>query len=149
MVMTRASSVWMAAALGLTLVVGVSAGVALDRFVLTTPEAHLPANRSPRATTTDTRDDDGRHGERLLTRLTRELELTAEQHDQLEAVLANNRERADAYWKTSRGEYTALREEFRAAIRSVLTEPQREQFNQLLQRDEERRQQQSQRRRSR
>jgi len=148
-VIKGASRGWMATALGLTLVVGVSAGVALDRFVLTTPEVHLPADRSSRGSRTDTRNDDGRHGGSLLTRLTRELDLSTDQHEQLEAVLAGNRERADAYWKTSRGEYAALREEFRTAIRGVLTDAQREQFNRLLQRDEERRQQQQQRRRQR
>lgn len=141
-----ASRGWMGAALGLTLVVGVSLGVALDRFVLTTPEAHVAADPPARAEGDASRSGNAnggssRHREPLLTRLTRELELTADQQADLEAVLASNRERADSFWKQSRGGYRSLREEFRDAIRAVLTDDQRERFNAMLTRDEERRQQ--------
>ena len=139
-----ASRGWMGAALGLTLVVGVSLGVALDRFVLTTPEAYVEADTEAsdaRGNDRSENADGGRHRERLLTRLARELELTAPQQAEVETVLANNRERADSFWKESRGGYRALREELRDAIRAVLTDDQSERFNQMLARDEERRQQ--------
>ncbi len=144
--MQLVTRVWMTAALGVTLVLGLSLGILLDRFALTTPETHVvsePAEaagggrgREARSDRTDNR----RHREPLLDRLTRELELTSVQHDSLETVLSANRERARASWRDWRGQYDAMREEFRDDIRAVLSDAQSTEFDEMLARDEERRQ---------
>ena len=81
---------WMWATLGLTLIVGMGFGVALDRLLLEREGYH-------------------RHGERgakLLAKLTHELDLNSEQQAALEKTIAPNRDRARAFWSESR---TALR----------------------------------------
>lgn len=145
--MLPASRGWMAATLGMSLVVGASAGVMLDRFVFTTPEQHVDSGMAAEAGDEPAEDPDSRTGDRsderrrepLLDRLTRELELTEAQRADLDDVLASNRERARQYWKESRGQYDALREEFREAIRGVLTDEQRTRFNEMLARSQQRR----------
>jgi hypothetical protein len=144
--MMAASRGWIAATLGLALVVGLSAGVLLDRFVLTGLEMRVASG--PRAAERDGARDsqdasrdrgDDRHREPLLDRLTRELQLSEAQTRDLEQVLASNAERARQYWSQSRGQYDALREEFREAIRGVLTDEQRARFDDMLTRGQQRR----------
>ena len=114
---------WMWVALGLTLIVGMGLGVALDRLLLETESSH-------------------RHGERsakLLAKLTHELDLDAEQKAALETTIASNRERAHAFWSESRAAFDTLRQEFRQDIRVLLNPEQKEKFDEMVAREDEKR----------
>ena len=58
---------------------------------------------------------------------------------ELDSVLANNREKADAFWKQSRESYNELRKEFRQAIRDILTPEQQEKYDEMVRKHDERR----------
>jgi len=119
-----AAGKWMWASLCLTLIVGMGAGVAVDRLLLDR----------------DGRDGDRRErGDRLVTRLTRELQLTSEQQAAVEAALVSNRERARQFWDESQTAFETLRKEFRQEIRALLNPEQQERFDDMEQREDERR----------
>ncbi len=121
---------WMWVALGLTLIVGMGLGVALDRLLLESESSH-------------------RHGERgakLLAKLTHELDLDAEQKAALEKTIASNRERAHAFWSESRAAFDTLRQEFRQDIRVLLNPEQKEKFDEMVAREDEKRKQRHQER---
>ena len=114
---------WMWVALGLTLIVGMGLGVALDRLLLETENSH-------------------RHGERgakLLAKLTHELYLDAEQKAALEKTIESNRERAHAFWSESRAAFDTLRQEVRQDIRVLLNPEQQEKLGEMVAREDEKR----------
>ena len=121
---------WMWATLGLTLIVGLGLGVALDRLLLERGGHH-------------------RHGERgtqLLAKLTNELDLDSEQRVALEKTIASNREQAHAFWSESRTAFDALRQEFRRDIRVLLNPEQKNKFDEMVAREDEKRQRRHQER---
>lgn len=94
------------------------------------------------------------HGSRpgTIEWLTRELNLTAEQQTQLQAILDETGAGYEAIRERTRPEYERVRQDGRAKIRALLTEEQRAKFEELVRRiDEERarrRQEQDRRKRS-
>jgi Spy/CpxP family protein refolding chaperone len=114
------------ATLSLTLVLGMSLGILLDRFVLDRDDSR-----------TQRRHRDG--SDHFLTKLERELDLSSEQKAQLEKVLAANRQKARDFWKHTRGSYAELRQEFRQEIRTVLTPEQQKRFDEMMAKEDARR----------
>jgi Spy/CpxP family protein refolding chaperone len=114
------------ATLSLALVLGMSLGILLDRFVLDRNDSR-----------TQRRHTDG--SDRFLTKLERELDLSSEQKAQLEKVLSANRQKARDFWKQTRGSYAELREEFRQEIRTVLTPEQQKRFDEMMAEEDARR----------
>lgn len=118
---------WMGVTLVTTLVIGMGAGILLDRLVL------LP--------TVDSRMSDSRgagerrhrdRGHRMVERLHSRLGLTDEQVARLEEVMNENHETARQFWRNSRKEFETLRQQFRADIRELLTEEQRVTFDEMV-----------------
>jgi len=107
--------------LGLTLLSGVGVGVALDRLVLD------PAMES-RGQSHD-RDE---HRRRYVSRLERELGLSAEQKARLEEALEAHGNKARECREGARSEYAKLRERFREDVRALLTPEQRDRFDEML-----------------
>ncbi len=111
---------WMWATLGLTLIVGMGFGVALDRLLLEREGYH-------------------RHGERgakLLAKLTHELDLNSEQQAALEKTIAPNRDRARAFWSESRTAFDTLRQKLRQDIRVLLNPEQQKKFDEMVARED-------------
>jgi uncharacterized membrane-anchored protein YhcB (DUF1043 family) len=104
---------WMWVALFLTLILGMSLGVLLDR--------NLTGQRSQ-----------GDRRTSFKERLESELQLSPEQKEELEKVLTANRARADDFWKQTRSSYAELRQEFRQLIRALLTPEQQERFDAMM-----------------
>ncbi len=107
---------WMWATLVLTLILGMSLGVRLDRNLHFWSHGHDSESRS----------------RRFMSMLEKELELSSEQKENLTKVLAANREKADAFWSDTRNSYAELRKEFRKQIRSVLNPEQQERFDAMM-----------------
>jgi hypothetical protein len=108
------------------LLLGVGAGVLVDRFVL------MPTVLSSTPDVSNSRDRHRDRGARFLSRLEKDLGLSPEQKTALEGVLAQNHEEAHAFWQQSRQEFDQLRQKFRAEIRELLNEEQRPRFEQML-----------------
>lgn len=119
---------WMWLTLLLTLILGMSLGILLDALVLGRDDRGGQHGQS-----------DGDRNERFKAKLERELKLTPEQMQELDAVLASNREKADAFWKQSRESYHELRKEFRLAIRDTLTREQQTKYDEMVRKHDERR----------
>ncbi len=119
---------WMWLTILLTLILGMSLGILLDSLVLGRDDV-------------ESGHDQGRgdRNDRFKARLESELSLTPEQMRELDTVLANNREKADAFWKQSRESYNELRKEFRQAIRDILTPEQQEKYDEMVRKHDERR----------
>jgi Spy/CpxP family protein refolding chaperone len=66
---------------------------------------------------------------RLLERLTRELDLTADQRAKIEGVLTTRRPRLDALQQEVRAKFDAEQESLRNDIRAVLTPAQQQKFD--------------------
>lgn len=113
---------WMWVTLGLTLIVGMGSGVALDRLLLERGSHRY-----------------GERGAKLLTKLTHELDLDSEQRAALEKTIASNRERAHAFWSESRAAFDQLRQEFRQDIRVLLNPEQKKKFDEMVAREDEKR----------
>ena len=121
--MVASAKKWMGVTLFATLVIGMGAGVLVDRFLLaSTLTAH-------------SRSRDGEHatrGRRMVERLRSGLDLTDDQAARLEEVINRNHETAHQYWKDSRQEYEKIRQQFRADIRELLTERQQVKFDEMI-----------------
>ena len=127
--MVKTARTWMGVSLLAALLIGTGIGVVLDRFVL------LPTVRSDvegAGRRYDSRRGSGDHGQRMMRELREKLDLTADQAEELEGIVARNHEIATEYWRNSRREFGALRERFRADIRAILTESQNNAFDQLI-----------------
>ncbi len=118
--MNVASGRWMAVVVGLTLMLGVSIGVVLDRSVLGV--AASGARRARRE------EDRGR----FMARLTTELALSAEQQAVLGQTLSARHAEAQAFWREARAEFSKLRQEYRDEIRDMLEPEQRARFEEML-----------------
>jgi hypothetical protein len=133
--MLMRSQKWMWVTLLLTLILGLSLGVLLDRFVL----------KEARGDTRESRE--GRnHGERFIDHLQSELKLSTEQRENLEQLLTVNREKADAFWKETRSSYTELRKQFRQDIRDLLAPDQQKRFDEMLAAEDARRKKRNEKR---
>jgi len=119
---------WMWLTLLLTLILGVSLGILLDALVLGRDDVGSRHDRSR-----------GDRTERFKSKLESELGLTPEQMQELDTVLASNREKADALWKQSRESYLELRKELRQAIRDTLTPEQQKKYDEMVAEHDERR----------
>jgi Spy/CpxP family protein refolding chaperone len=105
----------------LTLVLGMSLGVMLNELVLGGGQA-------------ESSEEDRRGGRtnRFKNMLERELDLSAEQTQDLEKVLGANDEKARDFWKQTRSAYAELRTEFRQEIRALLTPEQQKRFDEMM-----------------
>lgn len=124
--MGTTSTKWMWVTLASVLLLGVGAGVLLDRFVLMSTA--LSSSAAERERPERHRD----RGGRFLARLTEDLNLSSEQRAALEGVLSRNHERAHEFWQQSRREFDELRRTFRADIRALLTPEQKPRFDEML-----------------
>jgi hypothetical protein len=122
-------------ALGLTLLSGVGAGVALDRLVLI--DVFGAGERS--------HDHEARR-QRYLDKLDREIGLSPEQRAQVEQILELSHQKAHAIEDGKRAEYAKLRQQFRDEVGAILEPGQRGRFDQMLARDDRERRQRRQRR---
>jgi Spy/CpxP family protein refolding chaperone len=128
---------WKNLTLAAILVLGVGAGILVDRFVL------LPSVTGDAVRPRPTHEERGR---RFRDRLKQELDLTAEQEARLEEVLTRNHETAERFWSDSRAQFDELRKAFRQDIREVLTEAQQVTFDRMLAEYDEKRRNHDERR---
>jgi Spy/CpxP family protein refolding chaperone len=111
--------------------VGLAGGVLIGRRLL--PRAAF--DRSFRPPPGDFRGPmgEGRGGApppgRLVERLSRDLELTADQKTKIEAILASRRPRLDALQQDARANFDAEQQGLRDEIRTVLTPDQQKKFD--------------------
>ena len=76
---------------------------------------------------------------RLMEQLTQDLALTAEQQKQLDAILAETRQKYEVLYEPVRAQADLVRQQGRENIRTILTPEQRPKFEEVLRRiDEER-----------
>jgi Spy/CpxP family protein refolding chaperone len=104
------------------LILGFALGLLTEHFVLHSGKIHRPPKKS--------RD------ERLITTLTKELELTEEQQQQLKTLLQELKEKHDTINRSTRPEHQRVRQEFNEAFSKILTPEQAEKyeaFNKRLQ----------------
>jgi Spy/CpxP family protein refolding chaperone len=124
----------MGATLIATLVLGIGAGVLMDRLVLL-PGTAVPAEADAGAQ----RSDHDQRRQRFRDRLRDELHLTPEQQTKLAEVLDKNHDVAERFWQDSRRQYEDLRKTFRQDIRALLTDEQRARFDEMVAAYDERR----------
>lgn len=120
----RPANRWMWATLAATLALGVGLGIFVDRVVLERAVHSDSVDVSPR------RHDD--HVRPFREHLQQVLDLSPEQREALEVVLAKNHEIAREFWEASRRDFDTLRQQFRRDIRAVLTEEQTVRFDRML-----------------
>lgn len=124
--MTSSAKKWIGVTLAATLVIGMGAGILVDRFLLvSTADSGV----------SDSRERGERHrdrGRRMVERLRSRLALTDEQAARLDTVMKENHETAREFWRNSRQEFETLRRQFREDIRELLTEEQRVTFDQMV-----------------
>jgi len=125
---------WVGITLAAVLVLGIGAGVLVDRFLLL---ATVESAISPDANREERHDD---RAKRFRARLQEELDLTDEQKGRLDEVLARNHETAEQFWRDSRTRFDELRMTFREDIRSLLSPDQKVKFDELLAKHDKERQ---------
>jgi hypothetical protein len=121
---------WKTVTLGAMLVLGLGAGVLVDRFLLL-PSVAGDVDRGHE------RHEDRR--KRFRDRLKQELDLSPEQEARLDEVLTRNHETAERFWSESRREFDELRKAFRQDIRELLNDEQQAAFARMLAEYDERR----------
>ena len=129
--MMASAKKWMGVTLLATLVIGLGAGVLVDRFLL----ASTSRSRAHSSARDVDRSGDGEHGKRgrrMVERLRSGLDLTDDQAARLEEVMNRNHETAHQYRKDSRQAYETIRQQFRADIRVLLTERQQVKFDEMI-----------------
>ncbi len=119
---------WALALLVGALLVGGLAGAAVDRLLIGEPAAAEQARRGG--------DRDRRRGE--LDWLFSELDLTAEQREQVGAIVEGHRAQMSALWRETRPRFEQLRSQLRDDIRAVLNAEQRAVYETLLKKHDER-----------
>ncbi len=124
--MVTAARKWMSVTLVSTLVLGIGAGILIDRLLLV--PSVFSSDRVERRGGRDHRD----HGRRLMEKLRSELDLEDAQAVAVEQAMSENHEVARQFWKDSRLEFETLRAQFRNDIRAVLTEEQNARFDEML-----------------
>jgi len=124
--MVTAARKWMSVSLLATLVIGVGAGVLVDRLLLMPLVYSSTRDVAPRG-----RDHRG-HGRQMMERLRAELDLSDAQAEAVSEVMDKNHETAQRFWKESREEFDSLRAQFRRDFREVLTDAQNERFDEIV-----------------
>lgn len=137
--MVAPSRTWMWASLALTLVLGMSLGVVLDRTVLNRSGLFWRGGDSLGGPGRAGDERGRRQAGRFLAALSRELDLSEAQKSELEKLLEANREKAHSFWEEARRSYAELRKRFRAEIRALLTPEQQERFDDWLAREDAKR----------
>ena len=127
--MMASAKKWMGVTLLATLVIGMGAGVLVDRFLLaSTSRVHSRARDVDRPSG----GEHSKRGRRMVERLRSGLDLTDDQAGSLEEVMNRNHETAHRFWTNSRQEYETIRQQFRADIREFLNEEQQVKFDQMV-----------------
>jgi len=125
--------VWFALFVLVVFCVGLAGGILIGRRLPNEPRIDRwlrgPADAGPPLAA------DGRRGGPLrgllIERLSRDLDLTAEQRTTIDAVLASSRTRLDTMQKDVRDRFDGERRTIREQIRQVLTPAQQQKFDQL------------------
>ncbi len=143
--MLRPDRRWMWTSVALTLLVGACLGVVIDRLLIRPPNvlADQPTSTGPppwfvcNQGTADPENEPGylypeRFRKGLLEGLSRDLNLSAIQHRDLEAMLEDARQGARNFWEDSRHAYCDIRDAFRSSIREILSPDQRVDFDHIL-----------------
>lgn len=122
---------WMGVTLVATLLIGVGAGILVDRFLLGTTAfgADVESRRG--------RHED--HTRRMVERLESRLDLSEDQVAQLAEVMGKHHDTARRFWADSRAEFEQLRQQFRRDIRGLLTDEQQVRFDEMVQEYEQKR----------
>ena len=97
------------------LILGFALGLLTEHFVLHSGKFHKQPKKS--------------REERLITILTKELELTEEQQQHLKALLQELKEKHDKINKSIRPDHQRVRQEFNEAFSKILTPEQVEKFD--------------------
>ena len=127
--MVASAKKWMGVTLLATLMIGVGAGVLVDRFLLaSTSRAHSRSRDADRSRG----GEHANRGRRMVERMRSGLDLTDDQAARLEEVINQNHETAHQYWKESRQEYEKIRHQFRADIRELLNDSQQLKFDEMI-----------------
>jgi hypothetical protein len=132
--MNGKSKAWALALLVGMLILGGVVGAAVDRFLICQPAT---AAMHERWRGERERERDRREG--YLDWLAAELQLTAEQQAELEAIVERHRDEMAAIWQEMRPRFEDLKAQARAEIRSLLSEEQLAAYERLLQSESERR----------
>jgi hypothetical protein len=138
----------MVSSLSLALVVGVCLGVIADRVLLQGRPAFADADAAPRKTppvwficdgrgSLDVEEEPGflynqRFRSQLLEGLSKELDLSSRQSDEIAAFLEARRQGAHAFWESSRDAYCEMRDGFRSDLRALLDDEQKVRFDALM-----------------
>ncbi len=130
--MMASAKKWMGVTLVATLVIGMGAGVLVDRFLLASTLTGSTVHSRARDVDRSRGGEHSERGRRMVERLRSGLELTDDQAARLEEVMNRNHETAHQYWKDSRQEYETIRQQFRADIRELLNEEQQVKFDQMV-----------------
>jgi Spy/CpxP family protein refolding chaperone len=120
MAFTR-SSIWFAVFVLVVFLMGLATGITIDRFA-------SPARRPTRAVGGI---GAGPRPAVLADRMSRELDLSDAQKQQLEEIFKRAAGRLETFRRESRQEFGALSRELDAEIEAVLTPEQREKFRQM------------------
>lgn len=123
---------WMGVTLLATLVLGMGAGVLLDRFLLASTLPGSTGHSRSRDVDSSPGSEHSKRGRRMVERLRSGLDLSDDQAARLEEVIDRNHETAHQYWKNSRQEYEKIRQQFRADIRELLNEGQQLKFEEMI-----------------
>jgi Spy/CpxP family protein refolding chaperone len=126
-------------------VLGALGGIAFDRLVLLPRVGYAGETPAPASASSDVREGRmmerngapaGRRasGERYLLHLQTELELTAEQTEQIGEILRDQQQRVMAITRETRPRMQGVAEDTRAALREVLTTEQWEEFQEMRRR---------------
>ena len=130
--MMASAKKWMGLTLLATLVIGMGAGVLVDRLLLASTLTGLTVHSRARDADRPRGGEHSKRGRRRVERLHSGLDLTDDQAARLEEVMNRNHETAHQYWKDSRQEYETIRQQFRADIRELLNEEQQVKFDQMV-----------------
>jgi Spy/CpxP family protein refolding chaperone len=112
------SRLWFAVFLIIVFLLGIGTGLTVDRFA-------DPGPRGPRGFG---RMGPGPRPAALADRMSRELNLSSTQREQLEQVFVRGAERLENYRRDSRRQFASLSRQLNSEVEAVLTPEQRERF---------------------
>jgi hypothetical protein len=109
-----------AISLGVVFVLGFLAGLVVDRYFFSD---HMPP------------EFDRRHRPDFVERLTKDLNLTADQQTQLKTLLAELKAKHDKIRETVGPQYRQVREDFHSSFKKILTAEQQIKFDEFSNRE--------------
>ncbi|NOR15121.1 MAG: hypothetical protein GQ544_05415, partial [Candidatus Aminicenantes bacterium] len=118
---------WIALSFLAIFAAGIVSGVILERHLL-----DQKPGREHRTSRMGPRDSSREGGNRFLDRMAEELDLTAEQKQQMQDLFKNNEERIKQLHSDMADQLRALRTQFMEEIKSVLTEEQVKKFDAMI-----------------